>query len=115
MGKLCMASQHHRGAHLHSSLGLCIKGAAVLVQDQQTGIANEGTGEGDPLPLPPTEGRPSLADPRVKSLRELGNEVPRLHLRVPVFDAIGCGRHCQWQARPGGFLVSGQCRWPGRT
>lgn len=46
---------------LHGCLALRVERARRLVQDQHPGFGKHGTGKSYPLPLPPTEGRPSLA------------------------------------------------------
>ena len=58
-------------------LGNGIQRAGCLVEDEQAGPLQHGTGYGNPLALAAREGAPLLADLRVVTLREAHDEVVR--------------------------------------
>ena len=56
-------------------LGLGVDLAGGFVEDEDRRVAEDGPGDGDPLPLPAGERRPVLADDRVVAAGDLLDEL----------------------------------------
>jgi hypothetical protein len=59
---------------LHEPLGLGIERAGGFIQDENRGVAQQGSGNGNALALAPRQPGAPLAEHGVVSLRECGNE-----------------------------------------
>ena len=71
---------------LHDTLALGVERRSRLVQQQNTRVGNNGTGDRDTLLLSTGQQEPALADKCIVSQRELGNEAVRVSLDARLLD-----------------------------
>ena len=77
-----------RGAAFHQMLkrildqllAFCVESAGRLVEQKDRGIAQQGAGDGDALPLPTREARPTFAEIGIETLRQFTQEIACISL-----------------------------------
>ena len=74
---------------LDQLLGVHVQGRQGVVEDQDLGLGEHGTGQGEALPLPAGQGDPLLADPGVEAPRQVVDEPGLLDLECLVDLLVG--------------------------